>query len=95
MNDKLKLATLKKVLVDMEADATTIQLVMNTAKLYNSLIDKLEKGEKVHPYMLTGTNGQVFNQLLALKKLKQKEKKDDDDTFNEFVNTHKKKKVVI
>jgi hypothetical protein len=94
MNDKIKLPALKKVLQSLDADETTTQLVLNTAKLYNQLLDKLAKGEKVHPYMLTGTNGQVFNQLLQLKKLKQKDKKDDADPFDEFVNNHKKKAVL-
>jgi hypothetical protein len=45
--------------------------------------------------MLTGTNGQVFNQLLSLKKLNQKDKKEDSDPFNEFVNTFSKKKIEV
>jgi len=90
MYDKIKITALKKVLKDLDADEATTQLVVNTAKLYNSLIDKAIKGEKVHPYMLTGTNGQVFNQLLQLKKLKAKDKKEDADPFQDFVLKHKK-----
>lgn len=95
MSNIIKITTLKRELKNLGADSTTSQLIVNTAELYNALLEKYLRGEKVHPYMLTGTCGQVFNQLLNLKKLKMKENKDKEepDDFNDFISSIKNKKI--
>jgi hypothetical protein len=85
--DKIAITTLTEDLKALEADATTIKLITNLAKQYNGFIDKIIAGESVHPYVLNATTGQIFNEMLALKKLQAKGKKtEEEDSFTAFMS---------
>lgn len=86
MASKLKITQLKAVLKELEADESSTQLVVNTAQLYNTMLERFLAGEKVQPYILTGLCGQVFNQLLSLKKLSAKKGGKVDDKFTKLQN---------
>lgn len=70
---KINISKIKKELENLKANETVIELVINNAQMYNTLIEKFMRDEKVNNYLIYQLNVQITKQLLELKRLKQKD----------------------
>jgi RNA processing factor Prp31 len=96
---KITLAKAKKLLSDIKADQTTLELIVNNIVQYNALVDEFNNDERHNAYLMYQLNNQIIKQIQSVMKLNKTLTGDevDEDTFNTVINAIKntKEKPVI
>ena len=79
-----------KELVELGADETSKELVLNNVRLYNDLIAEYHAGSMKNIYLTYQLNVQIGKQIIELRKLNKKGGEDDDDDLKSLIKSIKK-----
>ena len=89
---KIVLKNIKKLLVDIQADTSTAELILNNVQLYNDLVKEYhEENTKHNAYLLYQLNNQIIKQIESIKKLNKKLNVEPADNFTNTIGSIKKK----
>lgn len=99
---KFNIKTIEKELLEINQEnkiksKAAVQLVVNSLLIYNQLLDDYNNGKQNNLYLLYQMSSTVFKMLKEYKIIPStvEDNKEETDSFNEFVNTFKKKKIEV
>ena len=87
---EISLKTTLKELIELGADETSKELVLNNVRLYNDLIGQYHDGNMKNLYLTYQLNVQIGKQIIELRKLNKKGGEDDDDDLKSLIKSIKK-----
>lgn len=84
---EIQILQAKKTLIELQADQTTVELILNNIRLYNNLIKEYKAGNFKNLYLTYQVNVQITKQLNEVKKLqKNTENTSETDSFTQLLN---------
>jgi len=89
---KIVIKNIKKLLLNLEADDSIKELIINNVDLYNDLVKEYhEENTKHNAYLMYQLNNQIIKQIESLKKINKKLDIEPIDNFTKNIGAIKKK----